>query len=48
MLSPSDLAGVQTFRYKQSSLKSEGEPQLCIGPGANLSAFNTPSHFAGG
>src|SRR4051812_42427307 len=48
MLSFADFAGVQTFRYRQSSLFPEGGLPPCIGAGANLSAIRTPSHFAAG
>src|SRR5689334_7468117 len=43
-----EVAGVQTFRYKQSSLLPDGGFPPCMGPGANLSACRTPSHFLGG
>src|SRR5215470_8294704 len=48
--SPLPFAVVQTFRYKQSSLKLEGPPIIvasCLSwmqPGANASAFLTPLH----
>src|SRR5208283_4100181 len=48
MWSSADFAGVQTFKYRQSSLISEPFLDPCMGRGPNLVAGRTPSHLAAG